>query len=169
MVTLCNLICIYNAVVRLYYRLIAVFYNYFRLMEHDWLPGRILLRRRCSEFARPCGIVRKRTFQTAKSSLVRPTIVSSVRTQWIFPVQVRFFFQPRLLYLCSVSGIEHVLPFYYICRFWWLRHRQFGLALIPDSDRPEDYQAHLRETSRLVPPLLSQFLCSCLYIPTDSC
>ena len=88
----------YNAVVRLYHRFVAVFYNYFRLMEHDWLPGGILLHRRCSEFVTPCGIVGKLTFQTAKSSLVRPTIVSSV------------------------------LPFYYICRFWRLRHRRFGLT-----------------------------------------
>ena len=43
----------YNAVVRLYYRFVAVFYNYSRLMEHDWLlPGRTttLLCRWCSEF-----------------------------------------------------------------------------------------------------------------------
>ena len=41
---------------------------------------------------------------------------SSENTVKISLEQVRFFFQPRLLYLCSVSDIDHVLPFYYTCR-----------------------------------------------------
>ena len=124
-------------------------------------------------FATPCGIVRELTFQIAKSSLVRPTIVSSVRTQWIFPVQVRFVFSNRVY--CTCAPFPALIMFY------------LSIIFIDFDDYDTDSLVSplfpiltaLRTTKRTLGRLesisissalpLSQFFCICLYIPTDLC
>ena len=124
------------------------------------------MRRRCSEFVTPCGIPVRCTFQKANSFQVRRNISSRVKTQWFFPVQVRFFSTTAFLYLCSVSDIDHALSFYYICRYWWLQYRRIGLTCYSWYrllQRPPSAPKGGLSPSRLVPSPVS-FICSRFYM-----
>ena len=84
----------------------------------------MLLRRRCFESVTQCNIVLGVLFkQLNHSSSDQHLLVQWKHSDFSLYMYVSFY-QPRLLYLCSVSDIYRVLSFYYICRYWRLRYRQ---------------------------------------------
>ena len=73
----------------------------------------------------PCAVY----FSKSKSFQVRPNFLGRVKTQWLFPLQVSFFFTTAFFVpVLRFRHIDHALYFYYTCRYWQLRYRRIGLT-----------------------------------------